>query len=159
MHFSFTFKSIFVFQNSIWKINTITYFTLQGLFYAQWYRIGRLVVVYTSKDWWWITETTAISWLLTILYDWGIILKLKLFHPFCISNWNLKEYECINILCIVMSLKKFLIKIRFTSAKIYFDTKKVKIKPSLWSCRLTLELEFIFILVLICCIKFQILLK
>ena len=40
MHFRFTFIFSFVFKNSICKINTITHFTLQGLFYAQWYSFG-----------------------------------------------------------------------------------------------------------------------
>ena len=75
-------------------------------------------------------------------------MKLKWFHTFCISNWNLKWFQCINILCIVMSLKKFLIEIRVMSAKIYFNPILVKIEPLLWSCRLTLRLKFSFILIL-----------
>ena len=39
MHFRSTFNSIFIFQNIIYKINTITYFNFQGLFYAKWYSI------------------------------------------------------------------------------------------------------------------------
>ena len=58
---------------------------------------------------------------LTILENWGVILKLKLFYTFFISNWNLKCFERIIVLRIVMALKYFLIEIRFTSAKIYFN--------------------------------------
>ena len=42
--------------------------------------------------------------------------------------------------------KVFLIEIRLMCAKIYFNPIKVNIKPTLWSCRLTLELELSFIL-------------
>ena len=42
---------------------------------------------------------------LTILENWGVILKLKLFYTFCISNWNLKCFERFIVLRIVMALK------------------------------------------------------
>ena len=146
----------FVFQNRICKINTITHFTLQGFLYTQWYSIVSLCFFNTSKVWLKTTETTAIQSLLTILEHWGIIVKLKNFHTFWISDWNFKYFKFICILCIVMALKKFLIIIRCTFAKIYFNPIKVNIKPRLSSCRLTLELKFSFIFILICCSEFQI---
>ena len=41
---------------------------------------------------------------------------LNFFRIFWISYWNLKEFKCICILCIVINLKKFLIEIRLTCA-------------------------------------------
>ena len=74
-------------------------------------------------------------------------MKLKFFHTFWISYWNLKEFKSICILCIVMDLKYFPIENRLTCAKIDLNKIKVNIKPMLWSCRLTLELEL--------CLKFN----
>ena len=79
MHIWFAFDYIFVFQNSICKINTITHFNFQVLFYSQWYIIGSLDLFDTNKGWHQTTETTDIQWLLTILEYWGIIVKLKCF--------------------------------------------------------------------------------
>ena len=107
IHFQFTFNFIFVFQNSIFKINTITHFTLQGFLYAQWYIIGGLDLFDTNKGWLQNTETTAIQWLLLILKDWGIVVKFKCFHTSSISYWNLKNFRRICILCIIMALKIF----------------------------------------------------
>ena len=100
---------------------------------------------------------TAIQQLLKILEHWGITVKLKISHTFWIPCWNFKGFKCICILFIVMNLKKFPIEIRLTCAKIYFNTIKVKIKPTLWSCKLTLELEFSLIFILIFCNEFKIL--
>ena len=98
---------------------------------------------------------TATQWLLTMLEHWGIIVKLKTFHTFWISYWNLEYFTCICILCIFMDMKKFRIEISLTCAKIYFNPIKINIKPTLWSCRYTLELKFSFILFLFAAMNFQ----
>ena len=68
-------------------------------------------------------------------------------HTFLISNWNLKYFKFIFILCFFMPLKDFPIEFRFTCSKIYLNPIKINIKPTLWYFRLTLELEFSFIFI------------
>ena len=156
IHFRFALK-FFVFLNSIWKINTIIHFTLQGFLYKHQYIIGSLGLFNARKGWRWTTETTAIKQLLEILEHWGIIVKCIYFHTFWISDWNFKYFKCICIFCIVIPLKYFPIEVRFTCAKIYLNPIKIKINLMLWSCRLTLELEFSFIFIFIWFSDFQIL--
>ena len=81
---------------------------------------------------------------MTILEHWGITVKLKCFHTFCISYWNLKYFKPFCIQCMVVAMKEFPIEFMFTCAKIYLNQIKVKINPTLWSCGSTLELEFSF---------------
>ena len=54
-----------------------------------------------------------------------------------------------------MALKKYLIETRLMCAKIDFNPIKAKTKPTLRSCRLTLELEFCFIFILISAMNFK----
>ena len=122
IHFLFTFFSVFC---SFCKINTITPFSLQWFFYM------RLALNYWNDKY---SMTLENTWAL------GPDCETLFFLAFLISNWNLKCFKCIFILCFIMHLKDFPIEIRFTCAKIYFNPIKINIKPTLWSCRLTLEL-------------------
>ena len=79
----------------------------------------------------------------------GYYCKTWFFHTFLISNSDFKPFKCICILCCVMPLKDFPIEVMFMCAKIYFNPIKFKMKPTVWSCRLTLKLEFRFIFILI----------
>ena len=105
------------------------------------YIIGGIGLIDNIKGWLQATETTTILWILAILKHWGLTVKLHFLHTFFISDWNFKHFKLICILCFVMPLIYFPIEIRFTWAKMLFNPIKIKIKPTLWSCRLTLELE------------------
>ena len=134
----FTFNSFLVFQNIICKINIITHFTRQWFFYTHRYIIGGLGMIDNIKGWLQTTETTTIQLILTIFKHWGLTVKLHFLHIFFISDWNFKTFKCIFILFFFMLLVYFPIEIRFKCDKLFFGTIKIKIKPILWSCRLTL---------------------
>ena len=108
--------------------------------------MGGIDFINTVKGWFQTTETTTVQFTLSIFKHWCVNVKLHFLHIFGIAHWNYKHFKCIFIFCLIMPLKDFLIEIRFTCDKIFFNPIKIRIKPTLWSYRLTLYLEFIFIL-------------
>ena len=100
-------------------------------------------------------------------------MKQQLSHDYwqCLSIgaslWNLNVSSHLNFLWELERVWMYLypmyrhgfgiysIEIRFTCDKTYFNSIKIKIKPTLWSYRLTLELEFRFIFILISAINFK----
>ena len=131
--------------------------TLQWYLYTYFYIIGGLGLIDTIKGGPQTTETTAILWFLTIFKHWGLNVKLHFLHIFCISDLNFKHYRFICIFCFVMPMIDFPIETRFTCDNIFLNPIKINITPTMWSCRMTLELEFIFILIIFCFSDIQIL--
>ena len=115
-------------------------------------------LIYYWRPWfdWYFQRMTPNYWnnnysmyFFTIFKHWGINVKLHLLHIFGIVDWNLKDFKCICILYFIMPLMDFSIEIRFTCTKSLFNVIKINIKPMLWYCKLTLELEFIIVFVFI----------
>ena len=110
-----------------------------------WYIIFYVYLVDTFKGWHQTTETKTIWCILEIFKQWGINIKSHFLCIFGIFNLNYKYFKLIFILCFIMTLLDCIAGIRLICAKFFFDTIKIKIKPTLWYYRLTLELECILI--------------
>ena len=136
----FAFNSFLVSQNSICKVNIIpkSNLTCQLFLYTPLYSIVGLDFKNVFKGWRETTETTTIWCILTIFKHWGINVKPHFLHIFFISDWNYKHFKCICILCFIIPLIGCLMEIRFMCAKPFFNPIKIKIKTTLWSCRLNL---------------------
>ena len=107
IHSRFAFKFVFVFQNGIFKINTITYFILQGLLYAQWYIIVSLVFSIKAKagakllkqrlfnDFWQYLSIRASLWNLNFSTHFEFpIGTWNIWNVFvsCVSSWLWKSF-------------------------------------------------------------------